>query len=293
MGKVRALLLAGGFLGICLLLVPLQWGVLKAGWISPDRLPQCFHRWLCALMGLRIRVIGEPAPRPGTLLIANHASYLDIPIIGAVHPVVFVAKRQVASWPLFGVLARLQRSIFVDRESRQRAQSDILEIERRLAAGDTVVLFPEGTSSDGNRVLAFKSALMAAVKRDDGGEGEAGAIMVQPLTVAYTRLHGIPLGRDWRHKVAWYGDMDLVPHLLGVFAAGPIDVELTFHPPVSVEGFLSRKALAAHCHADVAAGLAASLSGRPLAISPVEARAGAGSAPKDAAAPAPGLAAKA
>ena len=127
------------------------------------------------------------------LLISNHISWLDIIVISTLAPLHFIAKREVADWPFFGWLAKLQRSLFVDRERRTAVKDVAHEIAERLKAGERMVLFAEGTSSDGNQILPFKSALIgaAALAAEEEGEGAD----VQTLTLAYTRFHGLPMGR--------------------------------------------------------------------------------------------------
>ena len=144
------------------------------------------------------------------LIVANHTGWLDIVIFSAVAPISFVAKSEVGSWPFFGTLARLQRTVFVERTRRSQTGEARDSISARLAQGDTLVLFPEGTSSDGNSVLPFKSALLGAAESvlADGHH-----VTVQPVSTAYTGSHGIPMGREARPLYAWYGDMELVPHL--------------------------------------------------------------------------------
>ena len=162
-----------------------------------------------------------------------------------------------AGWPLVGWLARLQRSIFVDRRvGSTAAQRDAMA--RRLEAGDALILFPEGTSGDGNRVLPFKTALFAAV----GGRAGAENVTVQPVSIAYTRLDGIPLGRHCRPFVAWYGAMSLAPHLWTLLALGTLEAVVEFHPSASLAECGSRKALARYCHARIVAGTGTALSGR-------------------------------
>src|ERR1700704_6325769 len=201
---------------ITALLLPFQWVAVKLGLPLRRRIPGLFHRMMCAILGVRVRVIGRRMPEHPLLIVANHTSWLDIPVITAVAPVVFVAKQEVARWPLVGLLARLQRSVFVDRARRHKTHHVNAEIAQRLAEGDPVVLFGEGTSSDGNRVLPFRSALIGAA-RDALAEAEhSGRVLIQPLSIAYTRLNGLPMGRLHRPMAAWYGRMELVPHLIRV-----------------------------------------------------------------------------
>ena len=156
----------------------------------------------------------------------------------------FVAKKEVAGWPIFGWLAKLQRTVFIDRERRHRTGAATQEIAERLLGGDAVVLFAEGTSSDGNRVLPFRSALIGAVHHAIGSSTHHERVTVQPLSLAYVNLSGLPLGRAFRSRVAWYGDADLISHLVGECAAGTVDVKVSWGAPVSYDMSADRKDIA-------------------------------------------------
>lgn len=222
------------------------------------RLPAVYHRGCCRILGFRVRVIGAPTLARPALFAANHVSYTDISVLGSLIVGSFIAKTEVASWPLFGWLAKLQRSVFVDRRvPSTRRQRDA--ISARLAAGDALILFPEGTSGDGTRVLPFKSALFGALETIEGGA----PIVVQPVSIAYTRLDGIPLGRLLRPYFAWYGTAALAPHLWSMIGLGAAEVVVEFHPPTSLADCGSRKALCGYCQGRVAGGMAAALAGRP------------------------------
>ena len=241
-----------------LALMPVQWIGLALGcrWVST--LPTFYHRWCCRLLGFRVRTIGRPTTRRPVLFAANHISYTDITILGSLIAGSFIAKSEVAHWPFFGWLARLQRTVFVDRRIRSTAtQRD--EISQRLAAGDALILFPEGTSGDGNRILPFKTALFGAAAQ----RGRIAPVVVQPVSLAYTRLDGIPIGRAYRPFVAWYGAMDLLSHLWRMIGLGTVEVVVQFHPPTLLTDWGSRKALAGYCFARVAGGMAGALFGRP------------------------------
>jgi 1-acyl-sn-glycerol-3-phosphate acyltransferase len=225
------------------------------------RIPHRYHRFVCRLFGVHISAIGAPVGE-SVLMAANHTSWLDIPILSALAPVSFVAKSEVGGWPFFGTLARAQRTIFIHRE-RAHARQDRDNIRKRLLDGDTLVLFPEGTSSDGNRVLAFRSALLSAAELELGEDRahHPRHAPVQPVSIAYAGLHGIPMGRENRPFFAWYGDMELVPHLWESLRMGPIDVVVEFHKPTTIDEVGGRKALAAYCEAAARAGLIRALTG--------------------------------
>jgi len=244
------------YLMICVVTVPPMMCVRPINWNLALSVARKYHLLCCWMAGFRIKVHGESSRAHPTLFVANHASYFDIPVLGSLLRASFIAKAEVAGWPVFGFLAKLQRTVFIERV-RSRAGEHRGQVADRLAAGDQLVLFAEGTSNDGTRVLPFKSALFSAAEPVDGRE-----VTVQPVSIAYTRTDGVPLGRTMRHWFAWYGDMDMAPHFWGALGLGVTTVEVVFHPPVTLAQFGSRKALADHCHRLVAAGVAACNAGR-------------------------------
>jgi lyso-ornithine lipid O-acyltransferase len=199
-----------------------------------------WQRFVCFLIGIRVTVTGAPAEGRPLLLLANHTSWLDIPILASVAPVSFIAKKEVANWPVVGFLAKAQRSVFVDRERRHATGSHAEEVAGRLSKGDIMVLFAEGTSSDGNRVLPFRSALVGAAQKAIEGDGAA---TVQPVAISYQRMLGLPLGRQHRPLVAWYGGTNLMPHLKRVLSEGGIDVHVVFGPARRLGARDDRKAI--------------------------------------------------
>lgn len=223
-----------------------------------ERIPVRYHRGVSRLIGLHVEVQGSRhGGRDPVLFVVNHSSWLDIVVLSCVIPGSFVSKAEVRNWPIFGLLARLQRSVFIERRPNLAANHRD-DISERLAAGDKLILFPEGTSGDGNRVLPFKSALFAVAERSVAGK----PLTVQPVSVAYTRLDFMPLGRHLRPLFTWYGDMTLARHLWRMLGLGPSTVMVTFHEPVRIADFAHRKALADHCHRVVSEGLSNALTGR-------------------------------
>jgi len=247
-----------GFFGIICFLVPVHIAYNIFG-KQRFRMSLVFHRLLLKILGFRVRAHGVMASTSPVLFVANHSSYLDIPVLGALIPAAFVAKSEVASWPLFGWLAKLQHTVFVKRHPRHAGEQRD-QIKERLAGGDSLILFPEGTSTDGLRVLPFKSSLFSVTEKLPDGQ----PIMIQPVSVACTELDGMPLLRDWRHFYAWYGDMTFLGHLWDVFAFGRYTVDVVFHQPVDPGSFADRKALAAYCQEQVARGIERCLAGRGI-----------------------------
>jgi 1-acyl-sn-glycerol-3-phosphate acyltransferase len=252
----------GTIVVLTLALLPVQWLAVRFEWPLRRRMPTFYHGLVCRILGVRITTIGRRANTAPLLIVSNHVSWLDISVITAAAPVVFVAKREVATWPVFGLLARLQRSVFVDRERRQTTQAVNNEIARRLAGGDAVLLFAEGTSSDGNRVLTFRTALIGAARDAIAEAGHDERVWIQPLSIAYTALRGLPLGRPNRSTVAWYGSTSLLPHLRRLVAQGAIDVTVTWGDPVPYDASSDRKIVARRLEACVRAMTVAALRGQ-------------------------------
>jgi 1-acyl-sn-glycerol-3-phosphate acyltransferase len=257
MARLRAAALIAGFLILTILGMPVQWLLLKLGSRAARTFPNRYHRVVAALFGIHIRTIGQPVTGEGVLMVANHTSWADIIIFSAVAPLSFVSKAEVGRWPLFGTLARLQRTVFVERTRRSATAEIRDEIRDRLLAGDTLLLFPEGTSHDGNRVLPFKSALLGAA---EAVLANGQHVKVQPVSAAFTGLHGLPLGRETRPLFAWYGDMEMVPHLWEALMAGPLDVVVQFHPPFSLD-MMDRKTLAKKAQEVIQNGQSQALAG--------------------------------
>lgn len=214
-------------------------------------------KFYCRAGGIRITIHGLPDARKPVLYVCNHVSYLDIIVIASVLPATFVSKADVVDWPLIGLMARLNDTILIDRKARG-ARAQCATLRRHLQSGHSLILFPEGTSGDGNRMLPFRSSLfdVAAATHDNA------PIWVQPMSLAYTRLNGCPVARWQRPYFAWYGDMPLAGHLWRVLGLGRTGVDLIFHAPVRLADFPSRKALASHCEREVARGVATALAGR-------------------------------
>jgi 1-acyl-sn-glycerol-3-phosphate acyltransferase len=238
---LRALFIAAFFFTMTPVLISIQWLLGKLhlpgwGFISSN-----YYRMLRSLLRIRVRVVGKPVRDRAVLFVSNHVSWADIVVIGSIAPIAYVAKSEVGNWPLVGATARMQRTVFVDRSRRQQTGDAISEIVERLASGTSVVLFAEGTSSDGNRVLPFRSALIGAVK--EAGARTAQGILIQPMSICYTGINGIPMGRQHRPVVAWYGDLDFMPHIKALIERGAIDAVVSYGEPVAADGTADRKAM--------------------------------------------------
>nr|WP_252193117.1 lysophospholipid acyltransferase family protein [Rhizobium sp. CSW-27] len=225
---------------VTLVLLPFQLLALRYDWPLRRRLPRWWHRIACYVLGIRIRLHGRLESRRPLMLAANHASWKDILVLGAVADVAFIAKAEVADWPIFGLLAKWQKSVFVVREQKRRTGEQVNEVAERLAAREIIVLFPEGTTSDGNRLLDVKTSLFGAASAAVPASPE-GVVYVQPVSIAYTGIYGMPMGRYHRPIAAWPGDVELVPHLMGILRTGALEVDVDFGEAVEFRAETNRK----------------------------------------------------
>ena len=256
-GLVLRVMRIAVYFAVTLPAMPVQVFLLATKSLRARHFPLRYHRLMCRMLGVRFVRRGTISTYRPTLFVSNHTSYLDIEIMGATIEGSFVSKAEVSRWPIFGWLAKLQRTIFVERADRAGAARQRDEIRRRLDGGDNLILFPEGTSGDGIHLLPFKSTLFAAAEDE--------RVTVQPVSVVYRLLDGIPLGRFYRPFFAWYGDMTMARHLWKMLGLGQLTVVMTFHEPVRLKDFGSRKLLSEHCARIIAEGMSAALAGREAA----------------------------
>jgi len=260
---LRTLFIGAFFFTMTPLLISIQWLLGKLGLPGWGFIAVNFYRLLRVLLRIRVRVNGEPVRDRAVLYISNHVSWVDIVVIGSLSPVAFVAKSEVRNWPLVGITAEIQRTVFVDRARKHQTSDAIGEIVKRLASGTSVVLFAEGTSSDGNRVLPFRSALVGAIKHAAENGGAAGAL-IQPMSICYTGQHGIPMGRQHRPLVAWYGDLDFMSHIKAFIERGAVDAVVNYGEPIPADGEADRKAMTKSLESVVRNLTTGALLGRPL-----------------------------
>lgn len=226
-----------------------------------------WHRCICRIFGIKVEMRGQLATANGhgVLIAANHVSWLDILVLASIAPVSFVAKEEVKGWPIFGALAKWQDSVFVDRNIRASAGQQAAEINRRLEAGDNIVLFPEGTTSDGNFILPFKSTLFGAI----GVGGNVLESPIQPVSIAYVKQFGLPMGRFERQVAAWPGDVEMGPHLLRILREGSIGVIVSFGSTIDIDEHTNRKKISMQVCQQVSTMTSFALRGRePLLIEP-------------------------
>lgn len=224
------------------MVVPLWWSR-KPGSPSARRLERRFFEHVRNGFGVSIEVRGELAVADGTLFVANHISWADIVVLGSLLDAHFVSKAEVAGWPLIGPLARRQGPVFVDRERRRHVSGQADAIRERLAAGGSVILFPEGTTADGRELLPFRTSLFAAADA---------ARRIQPIALTYAAPDGGPLPLDRLAEIAWVGDQALLPNARALARAASRAI-IRPAPPIDPRDFPDRKAIADHVRAAIRA----------------------------------------
>ena len=228
-----------------LFLVPLQLVARARGWAISRSISLLFCRTVCRLLALRVEVRGAPSVAAARLLVANHVSWTDVMVLGSCEPVRFLAKKEVRSWPLFGQLARVQNAVFVDRSRRRGIPGVNAAMADAMEAGEPVVLFAEGTTSDGTRLLRFGSSHVAAARALLARRPDLSFVAVQPVAIAYARRDGLALGKAGRASLAWYGQMSLLPHLAARLRGGPVDCVVSYGAALSFARGTDRKVLTA------------------------------------------------
>jgi 1-acyl-sn-glycerol-3-phosphate acyltransferase len=235
----RALLRLLTFAAITAVVAPTQWLALRLRrGRSTGPLPRAYHRAARRIVGLRVDVEGEPVRGPAVFA-ANHLSHLDVLALGSVLDASFVAKDEISGWPVLGALCRLQRTVFVSRDPRA-ARDATGALRDALGSGRSLVLFPEGTSSDGRTVLEFKSSAFALF-----GDAAMAGVALQPVSLDLVEVDGrLPLHAKDRDLYAYHGDAVLGPHTLRFLATRGARLRIRFHPPVESPGSMGRKQLA-------------------------------------------------
>ncbi|HEY5818524.1 MAG TPA: lysophospholipid acyltransferase family protein [Mesorhizobium sp.] len=252
--------MAFAFVGLVTPFVALaQLVAMKTGWFPETIFPPLWHSAIVRALGLRIRVFGAPSDQRPLLIAANHISWADIMVIGSLFDVQFIAKSEMSGWPIMGFLSKLQRTVFVERERRRKSGEQASEIATRLKAGHAMILFPEGTTADGNFILPFKTSLFGAASMALD-EHTVDRVYVQPLAIAYTRVHGVAMGRKHRALFSWAGGEGLWPSLKRFLSVRAVDVELHFGAPIEFAASRNRKAVARQAEDEVRRLMSAAIS---------------------------------
>lgn len=222
--------------------VPLQFLISRFNLPGWNILPRAFHILGARFLGLTVKLIGEPETGKPTLVVANHISWTDIIAIGSVADVTFVAKEELARWPVIGFMSSLQKTIYVDADRRTAAKHAPGEMARRMADGGAVCLFAEGRSDVGTHVMPFRSGLIVSAQQ---AMIEAGApyVSIQPVTIAYTKLQGLPVTRTERALIAWIKAKSVAENIWDILISGTREVTVAFGEPVPLAEGTNRKAI--------------------------------------------------
>jgi len=203
------------------------------------------------IFGIKVFRNGKPVKDRQTMYVSNHISYLDIPVVGSCVIGSFIARGDLSNWPIFGYMSKMQQTIFISRD-RKDAVAGKNALERKLKDGANLIIFAEGTSSDGAQVLPFKSSLFSLALDNPTGK----PLTVQPITISLLSVAGQPANNvDVRDLYAWHRDMTLPPHIWQFAKLKGATVEIKFHPPREAAAYRDRKALCGDCYNDVSGGL--------------------------------------
>ena len=232
-----------------IVMMPILWLVSKTKIFAPWY-NQMYFKVVCFMLGIRIKVKrGKLANIKNLLLICNHNSYFDIFALGSLIKTNFISKDDVKNWPIFGIITRLGNTVYISRD-KMKAGREVNLIEKEFENRSLPLLvFPEGTSTDGNEVLPFKSSLFAMFENHIGKKLE-NQITIQPISIAYVYQGKKRMSDEDRHNFAWYlKDQGLVEHLVNAMKHTPFTIEVIFHDPIDIStGFNNRKELALYCH---------------------------------------------
>ncbi len=243
LGNVKATLkLALLVLWIVLWLAPLAIAYKLKKLSLRDRIMMVSCAGMLKIIGVRVKVTGISSPIRPLLVVSNHISYLDVVILNSKTPMHFTPKIEIASWPIIKTISRMSGSIFVDRrpEKLGEGKSDVLTA---LSEGSMVCVFPEATTGNGLHMVPFKSGFFSLASETINDQ----PVTIQPVAVTYSTIRRLPIDTTQWPFIAWYGDMELMPHLWNILKVAPIEAELVFLEPVTIEQYENRKKLAAHC----------------------------------------------
>ena len=238
---------------LCLVVAPIQILILlihkgNGAYI----VPWLWQKTVCCIFRVKVVVEGKPYKDSQTIYVSNHISYLDIPAVGSILRASFVAKKDVASWPVFGFLSKLQQTAFISR-SREDAKKEKYALDTMLMDGKNLIIFPEGTSTDGREVLPFKSSLFSIAYREGLDD-----IRIQPFTIRMARVDNKDVTtQDIRDIYSWHLNMDtpLEKHLWTFAKSKGATIKVIFHPEIKASDFSDRKTLAKTSHNAVSNGL--------------------------------------
>ena len=236
---------------IILISIPIQFFCNIIGFRIKKLYPLLFYRMIKIITGININFNSTKFNKEntGVLYIANHVSWFDIICLGTLLNARFIAKKEVSQMGIFGFLAKLSNTFFIDNENKKKIIEYNYLIQKKLQEGENFIIFPEGTTSDGNGVIDFKSSMLeCAFDAND-------KINIQPISICYSKLNNIPMGIYLRRNIAWVGDTSMVAAMVNFLRSGRITVDIIFHEIMNINNFENRKELALYCEKKILSGI--------------------------------------
>ncbi len=251
MSLLRLILILIFLILIILISIPIQFFFNLIGFRFKKLYPLLFYRMIKISTGININFDSAKLDKKnsGVLYIANHVSWFDIICLGTLLDARFIAKKEVSKMGIFGFLAKLSNTFFIDNENKNKIIEYNNSIQKKLQEGENFIIFPEGTTSDGNGIISFKSSMLECAFDDNN------KINIQPISICYSKLNNIPMGIYLRRNIAWVGDTSMVAAMVNFLRSGRITVDIVFHDTMSINNFDNRKDLAVYCERKILSGI--------------------------------------
>ena len=251
MSLIRLIIILIFLILIILISIPIQFFFNLIGFRFKKLYPLLFYRMIKISTGININFDSAKLDKKnsGVLYIANHVSWFDIICLGTLLDARFIAKKEVSKMGIFGFLAKLSNTFFIDNENKKKIIEYNNSIQKKLQEGENFIIFPEGTTSDGNGIISFKSSMLECAFDDNN------KINIQPISICYSKLNNIPMGIYLRRNIAWVGDTSMVAAMVNFLRSGRITVDIIFHDTMSINNFENRKDLAVYCERKILSGI--------------------------------------
>lgn len=251
MGIIRSIFLIIIVSVLIILILPIQLLVNLTNLNIKYKVSKLFLKIISSVIGIKIRSINlrnENNNKYGVLYVSNHVSWMDILCLGSLLDAQFIAKKEVAEMGLFGFLAKLNHTFFIDNTNQRKSFSYNEIIQAKLLKKQNLILFPEGTTSDGNSVRSFKSSFFESTNLPKYyPEKENDFIDVCPISLCYKDKNNLPMGIFYRRYVAWQGDYPLLRLMKIFLLSGPVSIDIIIHKSVDLSSFKNRKELSNYC----------------------------------------------